>query len=265
MVLAPPAAAAVYLGFPWFDLMVAAVACLAGIEWAGLIGIARRRAVAALIGGSAIAGMLAVAAGRPELAPAIAGAGAVAALIAGRYAWLGAGAWPEPAAWAALGVLCVALPAAGLVWLRADPVAGQATVLWLVSVVWAADTAAYVAGRAIGGPRLAPAISPGKTWAGLVGAVVAAAAVGAVAGLIHAPGDPRPAVLLGVLSAALAIVAQAGDLAESKLKRHFGVKDSGRLIPGHGGALDRVDGMLAAALAIALLQLVAGGSPFQWR
>ena len=258
MVLAPPAAAAVYLGFPWFDLMVAAVACLAGIEWAALIGIARRRALAALIGGSAIAGMLAVAAGRPELAPAIGGAGAVAALIAGRYAW------PGKAAWAALGVLGVALPAAALVWLRADPVAGRATVLWLICVVWAADTAAYVAGRAIGGPRLAPAISPGKTWAGLVGAVVAAAAVGAVAGLIHAPGDPRPAVLLGVLSAALAIVAQAGDLAESKLKRHFGVKDSGRLIPGHGGALDRVDGMLAAVLAIALLQLVAGGSPFQW-
>ncbi len=259
MVLAPPAAAAVYLGFPWFDLMVAAVACLAGIEWAALIGIARRRALAALIGGSALAGMLAVAAGRPELAPAIVGAGAVAALIAGRYAW------PGKAAWAALGVLGVALPAAALVWLRADPVAGRATVLWLICVVWAADTAAYVAGRAIGGPRLAPTISPGKTWAGLAGAVVFSVVVGAAAGWLYAP-DRLPFIMvLGVLSAALAIVAQAGDLAESKLKRHFGVKDSGRLIPGHGGALDRIDGMLAAALAIALLQIVAGGSPFQWR
>ncbi|MFQ5954040.1 MAG: phosphatidate cytidylyltransferase [Kiloniellales bacterium] len=258
VVLAPPAAVAIYLGFPWFDLMVAALALLVAIEWAALIGIKRRRELSALVGATAVAGVLAVAAGRPGLAPAIAVAGAAAALIVARHAWPGKGAW------AALGVLSVVLSAAAFVWLRGDPAAGRATVLWLVCVVWAADIGAYVAGRAIGGPRLAPTISPGKTWAGLAGAVVLAVVVGAVAGFIYAPDRLRFIMIMGLMSAALALIAEAGDLAESKLKRHFGVKDSGTLIPGHGGALDRLDGMLPSAPAIALLHMISGGSPFQW-
>jgi len=111
----------------------------------------------------------------------------------------------------------------------------------------ATDIGAYLVGRSLGGPKLAPAISPGKTWSGLAGGVGAAAMAGLIAALLRGQGD------LGALTGAsmiLALVAQVGDLFESSLKRRFGAKDSSELIPGHGGVLDRVDGILAAVLAL---------------
>jgi phosphatidate cytidylyltransferase len=133
-----------------------------------------------------------------------------------------------------------------------------------LALVWATDTAAYIAGRGIGGPRLAPRISPNKTWAGLAGGVVGAALVGLVASLLRdAPADvglPGEMWRLVALSGVLALVEQAGDLVESAVKRHFGVKDSGNLIPGHGGVLDRVDGLIAVSLAVAGLSALAGRS-----
>jgi phosphatidate cytidylyltransferase len=122
--------------------------------------------------------------------------------------------------------------------------------------VWSADSLAYFAGRIIGGPKLAPVISPKKTWAGLGGAVAGSAlaslAFALIAGL---PG----LFLLAFLAGLLAIVEQAGDLFKSAMKRHYGVKDSGRLIPGHGGVIDRVDGLVAVAMAAALIGLSRGG------
>jgi phosphatidate cytidylyltransferase len=137
--------------------------------------------------------------------------------------------------------------------LRGETHAGMLTLMWLLVVVWAADICAYFAGRLIGGPKLAPRISPKKTWAGLWGAVVGAAAAGLVMG--YWIGSPR-FLVLGVLGGVLAIIEQLGDLFESALKRHYGVKDSGRLIPGHGGVLDRVDGLVAAALCLAAAIIV---------
>jgi phosphatidate cytidylyltransferase len=136
-------------------------------------------------------------------------------------------------------------------------------VIVLLLVVWASDIGAYVTGRAIGGPRLAPAISPGKTWSGAVGGLVAAALVGAAASAIlrNGPVFWRPmlfAVLIGIIS-------QAGDLFESQLKRHFGVKDSGSMIPGHGGLLDRLDALLTAVPAAALLALTLGRGVVLWK
>ena len=119
--------------------------------------------------------------------------------------------------------------------------------LWLFAVVWATDIGAYAAGRTIGGPKLAPAISPNKTWSGLAGGVALAAAVGAIAAWIQGAVD---VVLLAAVSGVLAVVAQGGDLLESRLKRRVGAKDSSNLIPGHGGFLDRFDGILAAALVV---------------
>jgi len=160
----------------------------------------------------------------------------------------------------AAGMLYILLAGAALFWLRADPSVGRANLLFLLFLVWSSDIAAYAAGRAIGGPRLAPRISPGKTISGALGGLVAAVAVGTIA----AATSSTHFVTAGALAALLGMVAQAGDLAESYAKRRFGVKDSGRLIPGHGGLLDRVDALLAAALAAAVLAMMNGRGVFLW-
>ena len=163
---------------------------------------------------------------------------------------------PAGAKWRYLGVPYVSLPAIALVLLRNDQVYGIAAIIWIMVTVWSADSLAYFAGRIIGGPKLAPVISPKKTWAGLGGAVAGSAlaslAFALIAGL---PG----LFLLAFLAGLLAIVEQAGDLFKSAMKRHYGVKDSGRLIPGHGGVIDRVDGLVAVAMAAALIGLSRGG------
>ncbi|NBO17872.1 MAG: phosphatidate cytidylyltransferase [Proteobacteria bacterium] len=145
------------------------------------------------------------------------------------------------------GVLYVALPCASLIWLRcmafpATPEAGFKVVLYLILVVCATDIGAFFAGRRIGGPKLAPTISPNKTWAGLGGGMISAAVVGAACSSF----TPYPPSIIACmdLGALLALIAQGGDLFESWLKRRAGVKDSGCLIPGHGGLLDRVDGLI---------------------
>ena len=148
------------------------------------------------------------------------------------------------------GLLYVGLPAVSLVYLRDQP-HGLWLALWTFAVVWATDIGAYFAGRAIGGPRLAPVISPNKTWAGLGGGALVALAVGA--GIASAAGlSPR----LLVLGAPMAVLAQLGDLYESWLKRRAGVKDSGSILPGHGGVLDRLDGLVPVAVVVAILTML---------
>lgn len=157
----------------------------------------------------------------------------------------------------AAGVLYTGLPALALLWMRsdADPW-GFRAVLFIFGLVWATDTFAYVAGRIIGGPKLWPSISPNKTWSGLIGGVAAGAVAAAL--FAHLVGASVPA--LAVSGLMLALVAQAGDLAESALKRHFGVKDASNLIPGHGGFLDRMDGVVTVAVTAALFALLANAA-----
>ncbi len=132
---------------------------------------------------------------------------------------------------------------------------------WLLAVIWATDIGAYAFGRAIGGPKLAPRFSPAKTWAGLFGGMASAALAGAlVASTLAIPN----VVLLVLLAIVLAGWAQVGDISESALKRHFGVKDSSAMIPGHGGFLDRLDGLLFAAPATALIVLMSSEWGLQW-
>jgi phosphatidate cytidylyltransferase len=159
----------------------------------------------------------------------------------------------------AAGVLYVGLPAVALIWLRSDQECGLAAILYLFIVVWVTDIAAYASGRLIGGAKLAPRISPGKTWTGLVGGTAGAALSGAMfAQLVAGAGALR----LGLMALLLSLLAQAGDLAESALKRRSGHKDASHLIPGHGGMLDRVDGLIVAAFAAALIGfLLAPGAP----
>ncbi len=150
----------------------------------------------------------------------------------------------------ALGVLFAGLPGIALIWLRADEPLGLRAVLFIMLGVIATDVAAYFSGRLIGGPKIWPAVSPNKTWAGLGGAVAATALFGALFAQVVPGGS---AVRLALLGALLAIVAQIGDFAESALKRKFGAKDASSLIPGHGGFMDRVDGLVTASIAAALL------------
>ena len=168
---------------------------------------------------------------------------------------------PGAMPWYVLGLPYVFVPCAALIWLRADPSVGLQQIFWIVALVIAADTGAYIAGRSIGGPKLAPRVSPNKTWAGLGGAVVSAAVVGAITAVLM----DRPSVAtVTIVSGLLGIVAQAGDLAESAFKRHFGVKDASNIIPGHGGALDRVDGLIAVAAAVAGINCLIGSSVLTW-
>jgi phosphatidate cytidylyltransferase len=193
-------------------------------------------------------------------------AGLVSVLAATAVAGLVAGgtrvAPPRPVT-QGFGVLYVTVPAIALLWLRHDDAAGRANVLFLLLAVWATDIGAYVAGRALGGPKLAPAISPGKTWSGAVGGVAVAAAFGCGAAALGQPGGQWWHA--AAVAAGIAVIGQAGDLFESRLKRHFGVKDSGRLIPGHGGLLDRLDALLAVAPAAAVLALALGPGVVLWR
>ena len=162
--------------------------------------------------------------------------------------------------WMWRGVAYIALGAGSLLWLRQlnvleDGYNGATVLIWVLCVVWATDIAAYFSGRAIGGPKLAPAISPGKTWAGLLGGMAAAAVIGGFFAIFkHMPSF----VGLFFLSALIAAVAQGGDLLESWIKRQCGVKDSGDLIPGHGGILDRVDGFVTAAPFVVILLTLIG-------
>jgi phosphatidate cytidylyltransferase len=173
-------------------------------------------------------------------------------------------AWPRRGSgslWLGLGLVYVIPASLAAIAIRGQPGDGLSTEIWIVALVVAADTGAYVAGRSIGGPKLAPRISPNKTWAGLAGAVLSAALVGWITSLWNALPSYWP---LLVVSGALALVEQAGDLFESFLKRYFGVKDSGRIIPGHGGVLDRVDGLMAVIVAVAGLEYVIGGGILGW-
>jgi phosphatidate cytidylyltransferase len=168
--------------------------------------------------------------------------------------------------WAMLrpaGLAYVMLAGAALLWLRADPVAGRADVVFLLLIVWATDIGAYLVGRWIGGRRLAPRISPGKTWSGSVGGLIAAVAIGLLAA--HLLSGGMTMWRGGLIAGFLGIVAQAGDLLESYVKRRLEVKDSGHLIPGHGGLFDRLDGVLAVAPMAALLALALGRGVVLWQ
>ena len=165
----------------------------------------------------------------------------------------------QRAFWLLVGLFYLVVPSWLMVTLRADPEQGRQIVFWLLAVVWASDTGGYLVGSAVGGPKLAPAISPNKTWAGLIGALFGGALASWGAAILWNPAGADALILFGVL---LAFVGQAGDLFESLIKRRFGVKDTGRLIPGHGGVLDRGDALLAVALVAGLIYMAGGGGWF---
>lgn len=247
LVLAPLAIGTAYLGGWPFVVFWGVAALIVFWEWTSLMGGADRRPVL-MAGGAGLALALALAgADRFRSASIVLAMGALgAAALSGR----------GQRGWAAGGVFYAGAIGIAPVLLRSDEAYGFAALIMLFAIVWATDIAAYFAGRAIGGPLLMPRVSPKKTWsgaiAGVAAAVIAAVVVAKAAGL---SGLPAIAMIAVVLSA----VSQAGDLFESALKRKFGAKDSGHLIPGHGGLMDRLDGFVAAAFVAMLVGLVRGG------
>ena len=253
LVLAPPALGAVYLGGPYAEALVLLVAAVLAWEWARLCGEGRLERSGWIVIAASILAVLLAAFGLYAMAGWLLLAGA---LVAGLSAFHSA---HERAAapWYAFGVVYVALPTIAFLWLRRDPSDGLGLVIWILAVVWATDIMAFFCGRAIGGAKLAPSWSPKKTWAGLIGGAVAAFIAGFGVALYNEWQNPG---LIAGLSVLLALVEQSGDLLESRVKRRFGAKDSSNLIPGHGGLLDRVDGLLAASLAVAAVVWVRGAT-----
>jgi phosphatidate cytidylyltransferase len=247
-VLIPAVLLDVWFGGIWFELFVALLCVLMAQEWVALSHRDDPRQFA-LHAASAMAGALVpLHSGLWSAVGAVAVLTGLSLLLAALQGGLGS-------RWAWLGVPYVGLPAIALVVLRADPDWGFLAIIWIMLIVWSADTLAYFAGRIIGGPKLAPVLSPKKTWAGLGGAVAGSAIASWLVG--YFAGLPS-LVPLALLAGGLAVVEQGGDLFKSAWKRHFGVKDSGRLIPGHGGVIDRVDGLVAVAMAAALIGLARG-------
>ena len=257
-VLVPVALGTAYLGGPVFIAAAGAAGALAWFELRRLLG--RPAVDAASVAG--IAGLAAACALFATVgAVAAAAAAAAAALV---VAGAERGRLRERATGLAGAGIILLLVVATLA-LRGDDPAGRATVFWLFAVVWASDSGAYAAGRTFGGPRLAPRISPAKTWAGAGGGVAAAVGASILLGwLMPLAGwvaERPPLALLAAAGVLGSIVGQMGDLAESALKRRVGADDSGRLIPGHGGILDRGDAYAAAAFALMLATVVSGGEP----
>lgn len=247
IVLAPPVLALLYFGPPYSDALLAVAGGLLGFEWCRLCGGQRlgRNGMVAIV---ALAGAPVIAAlGEFALAGWWLATGAMAALVVGSLGRRAASPWPA----VGIGYLGCAILAFQL--LRQDPQYGREIILWLIAVVWATDIMAFATGKLVGGPKLAPMVSPNKTWSGLAGGVAAAAAVGALAAYLI---EERSMVGLALFSATVALAAQAGDLWESSLKRRFGAKDAGQIIPGHGGLLDRVDGLLAASIFVAAISWI---------
>jgi len=207
LILIPPVIAAIYLGTPYFEILMAVAGIILAVEWGKLC----------------------------------------------KHQFL----------WMVFGIVYILPPVFSLIYLRRLEDTGASVLLWLFILVWAADSGAYFFGRLIGGPKLAPRISPKKTWAGFIGGVMMSGVVGWVFAT-YLQGNTASFITLTIVSAVTGAVSQCGDLLESALKRHFNVKDSGSLIPGHGGLLDRVDGLLIASLFVSIISLSRNESIPGW-
>lgn len=255
-VLAPLVLASTYVG-GWLFLALCAVAA-GGILWEWSSLVARGAAPRILVPGwvTLLAAMVFAGLDRPDGAIGVIGIGAV-------LAGLVAAAKPAdrlPAAsrvWASGGVLYAGAALLGPALLRRDPQWGLTALLFLYATVWITDILAFFCGRAIGGPPLWPRVSPHKTWSGAVGGLAGGVAAGVAVAYTMGVGKLG---IIGIMALLLSVLAQAGDLFESAVKRRFGAKDASRVIPGHGGLMDRLDGFLVAAFAALIIGIIRQGT-----
>ena len=245
-VLVPLAALCVWVGGVVYGVMI--VLAMAGMatEWARMFG----------FGLDTRRGQLSLAWAACMGIVAVAGHWSGALLVMAAALVLG------PALW--VGQVAIGCAGLSLLWLRYMSEPGAGVVLFLVACVALSDTGAYMAGRLFGGPKLAPRISPAKTWSGSIGGLCCAVVAGMLIAAFLPGATPGALRRGGVFGGLVAVAAQVGDLAESALKRARGVKDSGTILPGHGGLLDRFDGLLVAAPMAALLSLGAAGGAAFW-
>jgi phosphatidate cytidylyltransferase len=249
VVLVPLALAAAYIGGPLFLAFWTVAALIVLWEWDTLVCDEDRNTVAAV-------GLVALAGAAAMLAVGRMGT-AVTLVVLGLFG-VATLATSARRAWCSAGLVYASALLLATVALRGDDAWGFAAIVFVFVVVWLTDIAAYFAGRAFGGPKLAPSISPNKTWSGAIGGTLA----GTLGGILAArPFGAGGLAALGAVAFALSVISQAGDLLESAIKRRFGAKDAGGLIPGHGGLMDRLDGFLTAVVAAALIGFIhAGGS-----
>lgn len=248
-IMAPLGLAAVWYGGVWIILATGLCGVLASLEWTRMAAQTQaawgKRALYVVMGVGAVG---AVVAGAQDfgMAALVALGTAVAAGMVARIAAGSAGSM-------AFGAIYTTMPFAAFVWIREATPDGRLTLLALLAIVWATDIAAYFAGRGFGGPLLSPKDSPNKTWNGAIGALVCACLAGAA--VARSVGGDFTHWLIASL--VVSIIAQAGDLLESRFKRLYGVKDTSGLMPGHGGVLDRLDALMAAVFVWALLLWLA--------
>jgi phosphatidate cytidylyltransferase len=250
LIMAALALGSVLVSIWTFVALVIAAGVTVSWEWGRLIRQAGFDAIAVLQSAAVTVVAVAVALSRPGLA-----------LIAAALALAGTGFLGFSSAtlvWSLLGIAYSVLPAWSMVWLRSDLTVGATALLYLLVVAWTTDTASYAGGRLIGGPKLALRISPQKTWSGLLAGILTPALVGYGFALFL---KDTSAWRLALISMVIASACQVGDLSESAIKRRFGTKDMSNLIPGHGGLLDRIDGLLIAAIAAALIALRDPANP----
>ena len=245
LVLAPFAVGATWLGGPWILAVMLAASVLLAMEWARMSARQAWKPVAGAVAAALVASVALVQ--TAGLSPAL-----LMLVFGGATAGLFVRSRGQSGIDAAYGVLYIGWPAILLIWLRdGDSAVGFYWVTLAFVVSWSADVAAFLVGSVVGGPKLWPRYSPNKTWSGFIGGLAAGTAAGALMSLLPEPGAPRLewSALLGLVGA---LATMAGDLWESALKRRFGVKDAGTLIPGHGGLLDRVDGLMFCIVVIAV-------------
>ncbi|GAB4521884.1 MAG: phosphatidate cytidylyltransferase [Amphiplicatus sp.] len=252
LILAPGALVAAYTGGAVFAAVVAFAAIVMVFEWTRMIEKREFSPAFYALAAASAAALTLAAAGRFPISFAICGlaafaGGVLASRVGRRPLWVGFGA------------LYILAPCAALIWLREAVENGRALTIMLLLIVWAADTGGYVGGRLVGGPKMNPVLSPAKTWAGAAGGVIFGALAGlACARWIYGAG---PFAVYAVAGGCLGLASILGDMAESAFKRVFGVKDTSGFIPGHGGFLDRLDGMIFATTAMTLalfLHMIAG-------
>jgi phosphatidate cytidylyltransferase len=250
LIMAALALGSVLVSIWTFVALVIAAGVTVSWEWGRVIRQAGFDAIAVLQSAAVTVVAVAVALSRPGLA-----------LIAAALALAGTGFLGFSSAtlvWSLLGIAYSVLPAWSMVWLRSDLTVGATALLYLLVVAWTTDTASYAGGRLIGGPKLALRISPQKTWSGLLAGILTPALVGYGFALFL---KDTSAWRLALISMVIASACQVGDLSESAIKRRFGTKDMSNVIPGHGGLLDRIDGLLIAAIAAALIALRDPANP----